>query len=322
MNYIKELNAFYHQITFNPVTGSAVALWNTLMHFNNLCGWKKEFSVAASIIQVKSGIKESSFKRARTELQEKGFINFQSRGRNQAGIYEMISQVPNHEHGHGFVESACEQSDDCIMTNNADHCASGNKMQDERMALEADRGMDESVDHSLNHSMDRSMNHTVAPLIKHKHKQNETKQKEIIITDAIRFYQENFGDLSSFVSDDMLNWIDDVGDSLVIAAMERALEKNKANWGYVKGILQAWAKKGITTVEEAEADEVAFRMQQRQKQFQVQGHGASNEVVPDWFEEWERKQMVDDLKKREPEPVDMEAEKAEFERVIAKFRRD
>ncbi|WP_246202687.1 hypothetical protein [Virgibacillus doumboii] len=92
MNYLKELNAFYQQIIFNPLSGSAVALWNTLMHFNNLCGWQETFSVAASVIELQSGIKGTSFKRARDELQEKGYIHVTSRSGNQAAVYRMISQ--------------------------------------------------------------------------------------------------------------------------------------------------------------------------------------------------------------------------------------
>ncbi|MGY0693864.1 DnaD domain-containing protein [Virgibacillus sp. FSP13] len=307
MNYIKELNAFYNQITFNSISGSAVALWNTLMHFNNLCGWKKEFSVAATMLQLKSGVKESSFKRARNELQEKGYIDFQSRGGNQAAIYQIISQVQNHEQCNGFVAPATGQASDCTVTDNADHNTSGNIKRDECINHGANDGMD--------HSVNRSTNHTVAPLIKQI--QNETKQKEIVITDAIRFYQENFGVISSFISDDMLNWINDVGESLVIAAMKRALEKNKANWGYVKGILQAWVKKGITTVEQAEADEAAFRNRQRQ----FRGNETRGEVVPEWFVERERKQKFEELRKvagMETVPEDEAAERAEIEMLLAK----
>ena len=97
MNYIKDLNAFYNQIIFQPLSGSAVAIWNTLMHFNNLCGWKREFSVAATQLQLKAGLKAISFQRARDELKEKGFIIVTSRGSNQAAVYQMISQQMDFE---------------------------------------------------------------------------------------------------------------------------------------------------------------------------------------------------------------------------------
>ncbi|GGM31813.1 hypothetical protein GCM10011351_17530 [Paraliobacillus quinghaiensis] len=83
MNYIKEIN---------PLSSSAVvALWHTLMHINNKRGWKQTFTVAAGVLRMKAGLKDSAFKRARIELQEKGYISFQSKGGNQAARYDMKS---------------------------------------------------------------------------------------------------------------------------------------------------------------------------------------------------------------------------------------
>lgn len=93
MNYFKELNAFYQRIVFQPLSGSAVSLWNTLMHFNNRCFWEKEFSVAAGVLQSVSGVKGGSFSRARKELVSNGFIRVISRGANKAAMYQMVSQI-------------------------------------------------------------------------------------------------------------------------------------------------------------------------------------------------------------------------------------
>ncbi|MBM7572682.1 hypothetical protein [Aquibacillus albus] len=62
-----------------------------MIHINNKAGWKKQFTVAASVLRVKTGLKESSLKRAREELQQKGYISVQSRGGNQAPIYQLTS---------------------------------------------------------------------------------------------------------------------------------------------------------------------------------------------------------------------------------------
>ncbi|MTW88223.1 hypothetical protein F3157_21760 [Virgibacillus dakarensis] len=58
------------------------------MHFNNRCGWKEQFPVPATMLELTSGVKGSSFKRARDELQQKGFIQVTSRGGNQAAVYQ------------------------------------------------------------------------------------------------------------------------------------------------------------------------------------------------------------------------------------------
>lgn len=35
MNYIREINAFYDRMEQEPLSGSAVSLWHTLLHINN-----------------------------------------------------------------------------------------------------------------------------------------------------------------------------------------------------------------------------------------------------------------------------------------------
>ncbi|WP_173915214.1 DnaD domain protein [Halobacillus sp. Marseille-Q1614] len=93
MNYLKEINAFDDEVELNSVSASAQLLWYVLMQYNNKTGWKREFTAPTSVILVKSALSESSFLRARKELQEKGYILFQAGKRNQAPVYQMISQV-------------------------------------------------------------------------------------------------------------------------------------------------------------------------------------------------------------------------------------
>lgn len=94
MNYIKEINAFYDQLEWNPLSASAVTLWHALMHINNKTRWMEEFTVAAKVLMLKSGLTESSFKRARTELKAKGYIDYKpSKNTNQAPTYKILSKL-------------------------------------------------------------------------------------------------------------------------------------------------------------------------------------------------------------------------------------
>lgn len=133
-----------------------------------------------------------------------------------------------------------------------------------------DHAEDQGADHVPGQHPDRNANRTTAPLVKQtkaKTKPNDTKQ--IDDTDntagAFVFYQENFGPISPFVADALLHWVGDLGEALVLDAMKRALERGKSNWSYVKAILQAWAKKGITSVEAAKAEEAAFRRSRQER---------------------------------------------------------
>lgn len=327
MNYLKELNAFYQQIIFNPLSGSAVALWNTLMHFNNLCGWQKSFSVPVSVIELKSGIKGTSFKRARSELQEKGYITVTSRDGSQAAVYQMISQVKPMYQVDSLSQTkqekqpASEPAEQPIAGQQIKHKQQNNSIH------HMNHTPDDIVDHSADRNTDHKTAHSPAPLFKRnkdKRKlENKTKHKPTTTSEAIRFYEDNFGVASSCVAEDIINWIADVGDLLVLDAMKRALEQNKASWRYVKGILKAWARKGITTVEQATANDAAFRNRQSQKF--TQPAAAKAEVVPEWFKEQKRKQALEERQKQHEDtttclPGSKEwKEWKECERLLAKY---
>ncbi|WP_373893835.1 DnaD domain-containing protein [Virgibacillus sp. CBA3643] len=258
MNYIKEMNAFYNRIDFQPISSSSVALWHTLMHFNNRCSWKKEFSVAASMLQLKAGLKSTAFKTARHELQANGYITFQSRGSNRAAMYQMISQQMDFQQGDDSSQGFSSTVGSEIFTTAQDPV------------------------HKPNNILDHKADHTADPLIKQRHQQNSKKSKPAVTADAICFYQENFGVTTPFIAEDITGWITDLGESLVLHAMKLTLAQGKTTWRYVKGILNAWRQKGFKTVEEAENEEMEFRKRRPKKSgnsYQEQ----RNEIVPEWF---------------------------------------
>ncbi|WP_226036135.1 DnaD domain-containing protein [Aquibacillus saliphilus] len=266
MNYIKEMNSFYYQIELNPLSSSAVALWHTLMHINNKTGWKQQFTVAASVLRIKAGLKESSFKRAREELTEKGYLSYQSRGGNLAAVYQM-------------------QSLSSIM--------------------------DHSSVYSENQSRDQQANHSMAPLIK----QNETKKKQnnTTTTDAIAFYQDNFDQIRPYIANELLDWITNVGDSIVLEALKIALNRGKANWGYVKSILQDWDKKDVTSIDDIRAEQSAFKNLKRQKK--PNNRKTKQEVIPDWFKERASKKQL-------PNKQSLQLEQVGVADLLAKYRRN
>ncbi|GAB0155920.1 hypothetical protein CHRYSEOSP005_11820 [Chryseobacterium sp. Alg-005] len=90
MNYIKEINSFYDWLETNSVSDSVITLWHGLMHINNKTGWKVEFTVAISTLQVKTGLSSASIKRARNVLYQLGRIKWKQRTGNQSSVYEII----------------------------------------------------------------------------------------------------------------------------------------------------------------------------------------------------------------------------------------
>ncbi|MCM3396457.1 DnaD domain protein [Oceanobacillus profundus] len=109
--------------------------------------------------------------------------------------------------------------------------------------------------------------------------------------DAIVYYQNNIGMIRPGITEEMLDWINDMGDEMVIEALKRSLDRNKPSWGYAKSILKSWHEKGIKSIEQADAEEVEFRNQQTSsKPFYPRQQQA--EVVPDWFKNKKHKQAT------------------------------
>lgn len=134
-------------------------------------------------------------------------------------------------------------------------------------------------------------------------------------TDAIVFYQNNFGLISPAISEHILSWINDMGDEMVIEALDRALKRNKPSWGYAERILKDWARKGIATIQQAEAEEIQFQNQMRNKRYT--NNQAKSNVVPDWFKQQKIKQKEQAKQKPDLPKVDLEKEKRELEEMLA-----
>ncbi|VVM35096.1 DnaD domain-containing protein [Terribacillus sp. AE2B 122] len=102
-------------------------------------------------------------------------------------------------------------------------------------------------------------------------------------SESITFFQKNIGLTSAYVSEEILQWIDDVGDDLVLFALKRAVDQNKPTWAYAKAILKKWLQNNIRTVQQAQDEQERFSNQNQRKQ----NNSVSNkpaEIVPEWFQ--------------------------------------
>lgn len=93
MNYIAEIKVFYDRLELNPLPSPAIALWHALMSIANKTGWQQEFTVAVSVLMLKSGLNAQAIKRARNRLEQEGFLTWRSRGGNQSAVYHLNSLV-------------------------------------------------------------------------------------------------------------------------------------------------------------------------------------------------------------------------------------
>lgn len=336
MNYIKEINAFYNRQEQVPLTGSAVALWYALMHINNKTRWKNTFTSPGSVLRNKAGLTETSFKRARTELANGGYIKVESRGRGKAPVYKihsLVLEMGQHEthlleRKTAFTEERMEQSDEQL-----------NELPDQVKNHPPAQQADFEVTHVPVQLADNLPNQSPAPLIKQYNNKTNIKQNNTNTTaedagrkgienadqaksepDALKFYQENFGMVSPFVIESLLDWINSLGEELVIEAMKRALEQNKTSWAYVKSILNAWHKKGIRTLGQAEAEYAAFENERKRKGGGNGGFPAGKkDIVPDWYYEEKRKQEEREKERKQRARTNGEEEELRLEGLMREY---
>lgn len=91
MNYIAEMKAFYDWLEINPLPSPAIVLWHGLMHIANKTGWQQEFTVATSVLSMKTGLNAKAIERARNHLEQSGRIIWKKRSGNRAAMYQIIS---------------------------------------------------------------------------------------------------------------------------------------------------------------------------------------------------------------------------------------
>ena len=100
-------------------------------------------------------------------------------------------------------------------------------------------------------------------------------------TTAFQFYEQNFGQINSYLSEEIGCWIDDFNGEhdVIIEALKIALERNKRNWGYVKAILKDWHSKNALTLQDVQALQVETKPNDRKpkKQAKQGGHYAGTQ---------------------------------------------
>jgi hypothetical protein len=171
VNYIREINAFYDWLELNELSASAVNLWYALMHINNKAGWAETFTVAESVLCVKTQLTDRTVRNARNELKQKGRIDFKSRKGGRSPIYYINSfETPVTLDYFSEETSNLTRSKHIKSTEIVSAETSEDKKTTEMISSDVSDGLSEDV------SGDTSG--VVSVLIKqNKTKQNKTKQK-------------------------------------------------------------------------------------------------------------------------------------------------
>lgn len=90
MNFIEEFKKFENWLLVHPnVSPSARLVWHSLFHYNNLCGWKEEFDLSMSALQLSTGLSAPTIRKAREQLRRMGRIAYRKGSMEHSAVYRL-----------------------------------------------------------------------------------------------------------------------------------------------------------------------------------------------------------------------------------------
>lgn len=286
MNYLKQVLALNQLQLRDPLSKGQYMLFQALLNVNNDCGWIEWFEVASIRLELFSQMSREGVQKARKELIERGLIEFKSNG-TRAGSYRLKKLYEDSTQTSTQV-STQDSTQNSTQTNTEIESLSTplpTQLEKNTQMSTQDSTQSSTQDgtplNKLNKTkLNKSKVNSCTSYTEMSTEKSADKDDDKTTENVFEFYQKNFGILSSFIQEDILYWIRDIGDGLVLEALKRALEQNK-EYGYAKKIMQSWVRKGIDSLEKAEAERVQFirANEKRGNSYQRTGRVAN---VPDW----------------------------------------
>ena len=282
MNYLKQVLALNQLQLRDPLSKGQYMLFHALLNVNNDCGWIEWFEVASIRLELFSQMSREGVQKARKELIERGLIEFKSNG-TRAGSYRLKKLYEDSTQTSTQDSTQINTEIEPLSTPLPTQLEKNTQMSTQDSTQSSTQGstqdstpLNKLNKTKLNKSKVNSCNSDTEMSTEKSADNDDDKTTE----NVFEFYQKNFGILSSFIQEDILYWIRDIGDGLVLEALKRALEQNK-EYGYAKKIMQSWVRKGIDSLEKAEAERVQFirANEKRGNSYQRTGRVAN---VPDW----------------------------------------
>lgn len=286
MNYLKQVLALNQLQLRDPLSKGQYMLFQALLNVNNDCGWIEWFEVASIRLELFSQMSREGVQKARKELIERGLIEFKSNG-TRAGsyrlkkLYEDSTQISTQVSTQDSTQNSTQMNSEIEPLSTPLPTQLEKNTQMSTQSSTQGSTQDSTPLNKLNKTkLNKSKVNSCSSYTEISDEKSTDNDDNKTTENVFEFYQKNFGILSSFIQEDILYWIRDIGDELVLEALKRALEQNK-EYGYAKKIMQSWVRKGIDSLEKAEAERVQFirANEKRGNSYQRTGRVAT---VPDW----------------------------------------
>ena len=240
MRYIDEINSFHDWLLTNSISSSARLLWFALMHYCNKTGWKREFNVAISALELDTGLSKQSIIRARNALQQSGRIIVRTRKGNQSAIYQMVPFA----YQYGAQSNTQSDTQTVVYHIGTQNDTQSVTLPDTQADTQTDTLPDTQSDTIPRHRLDKTRLEEDPAATTRACAQNK-------IGEVVQCYQKNIRPICSEIeSQKLYDMVEHYGKDAVLKAIERAVLRGGRTLSYINGILQSWEQHGYD--EEAE----------------------------------------------------------------------
>ena len=220
IRYIDEINSFHDWLLTNSISSSARLLWFALMNYCNKTGWKREFNVAISALELDTGLSKQSIIRARNTLQQCGRIIVRTRKGNQSSMYQIIP----------FAYHTGTQSD---------------TQSDTQTDTQADTQAD-TIPRLEKTRLDKKEK------VRVRANKNRPEENRKDLAAVMQAYASNIHPVASSIEKDkLLDLAESYGQEACLKAIERAVLRNKRSLAYIQGILRNWQANGYDEADDA-----------------------------------------------------------------------
>lgn len=246
MNYIQQILAFYDRQMINPLSSGQIALWHALMHVNNKCNWIEWFSVANQTLESLSGLSRQGVLKARNVLKQEGLIEFKSNG-TKATNYRIKTLTTSNSVQVGIQDSVQ------VGIQNSVQSSIQSGVQSSSTLNKQNKTKQNKTKYNISLLQDNNINNI-----------SERDEQTRALQQLYEFYQNNFGIASGVITQSFEYWLNDMPLELILEAMTIAVKQQKP-FRYAEAILKDWQQKNIKTIDDVQAEQVAFSNHQARK---------------------------------------------------------
>ncbi|MGP4041924.1 replication protein [Gracilibacillus sp. D59] len=144
--------------------------------------------------------------------------------------------------------------------------------------------------------------------------------------EVIQFYQSNLQvgiSMSSVNQQLIIQYFEEFGKDLLLAAMKVAAKQEKRGMAFVEGILNNWRNAGVKTLEDARIYQHQFKRKKKPapNQYRNRYEPQKKDITPDWYIRQKEEQRKKEQERKGQQPSEEERRRSaeEAERILQEY---